>query len=136
MRNERPFLMKYPINDQYNSNFKTRLTQDFYLEEAVGWMENFYPYQYGFSHCRAGELIFPNGFTSWQETHYRIVSAMSVSIFMKGTLTCVRHEDEGDRGLYDLAREMTNEFERDHEGVQWLGDFHYSIEHFIQIKNL
>jgi hypothetical protein len=64
---------------------------------------------------------FPNGFSSWQETHFEIVQAITLEhIQDKRTgLVAYRHEAQGIGGLYELAEELTDEFEAIHEGETW-----------------
>lgn len=70
------------------------------------------------------EKNFPNGFTSWAETHYEVVQA----------ITLIAQQDEppgivgeiggarGHGGLYELAEDLTDEFEKEHEGHEWDGN--------------
>jgi hypothetical protein len=80
---------------------------------------------------------FPNGFSSWQETHFEIVQAITLEhIQDKRTgLVAYRHEAQGIGGLYELAEELTDEFEAIHEGETWedMGFFE-TLENFIDEK--
>jgi len=77
--------------------------------------------------------IFPNGFSSWQETHYEVVQAISEEYLKdepKGlVLEC--QEAKGHGGLYELAEELTDEFEKLHIGREWDGDFFEVISKFL-----
>ena len=83
------------------------------------------------------EKNFPNGFSSWQETHYEVVQAITLEhIQDKRTgLVAYRHEAQGIGGLYELAEELTDEFEAIHEGETWedMG-FLETLENFIDEK--
>lgn len=82
------------------------------------------------------EKQFPNGFASWQETHYEVVAAIlfddrhnpehsAVSVIM---------ERAGTGGLYELAEKLTDEFEKINEGKEWDGDFFDEIDAFMEEK--
>ena len=83
------------------------------------------------------EKNFPNGFSSWQETHFEIVQAITIEhIQDKRTgLVAYRHEAQGIGGLYELAEELTDEFESIHEGETWedIGCLE-TLENFINEK--
>lgn len=80
---------------------------------------------------------FPNGFESWHETHYEIVSIIerlrneydSISNVIKRV-----EETEGTGGFYELAESLTNEFESIHKETQWDGNFFNEIESFMEQK--
>jgi hypothetical protein len=78
---------------------------------------------------------FPNSFTSWQETHFEIVQAITLN-YTQGPSGVVRerHESQGHGGLYELAEELTDEFELKNEFRQWDGEFFDEIELFIKQK--
>jgi len=77
---------------------------------------------------------FPNGFTEWHETHYEIVQAMTIEWVKdkpKG-IVLETQESAGHGGLYDLAFELTNKFEKENVGKAWGIDEEYfdAIEKF------
>ena len=79
---------------------------------------------------------FPNGFASWQETHYEVVQAMTKE-WMKDQprgLVKERHDMQGHGGLYELAEELTDEFENLNKGREWHGEFFDEIEVFLDSK--
>jgi hypothetical protein len=81
--------------------------------------------------------VFVNGFISWQETHFEIVDFI-VGIRKADKLEGViakRQEEQGIGGLYELAEEWTEEFEKLNEGREWDGDFFDEIEEFCELKN-
>lgn len=70
---------------------------------------------------------FPNGFTSWHETHYEVVAVIQY-IFTSDNYNhpLVHYFDrEGTEGLYELARRLTDEFEKVFEDADWGGDLNY-----------
>lgn len=76
---------------------------------------------------------FKNGFTSWQETHFEIVQAITIE-WMKDSPSGKVYEAQmtgGHGALYELAEELTDKFESIHEGRDWDGDFFDVIEEFI-----
>lgn len=77
---------------------------------------------------------FPNGFTSWQETHYEMVQAITMEHIKDEPQGVVkeRHDAQGHGGLYELAEELTSKFERENEVVYWDGDFFEAIEQFVE----
>lgn len=80
---------------------------------------------------------FPNGFKSWQETHYEIVSAIDNEWRKENPQGVVleRQEAYGHGGLYLLAEELTDEFERKYDSEHWqFNDYFETIEKFIQEK--
>ncbi len=80
---------------------------------------------------------FPNGFESWQETHYEVVSEI-ISYDEHGDfhheLVRAVMEDKGRGGLYELANDLTDEFETLHQGREWDGEFFEEIENFLDEK--
>ena len=83
------------------------------------------------------EKNFPNGFSSWQETHFEIVQAITLEHTQdkRTGLVAYRHEAQGIGGLYELAEEMTDLFEAIHEGEEW-SEMGYleTLEAFIDEK--
>jgi hypothetical protein len=79
---------------------------------------------------------FPNGFTSWVETHHEIVSAVErmrdQDEMPEGILKI--QESRGTGGFYELCEDLTNEFEKLNEGREWDGEFFEEIEDFINLK--
>lgn len=76
---------------------------------------------------------FPNGFTSWMETHHEVVEFVTLNAD-EGELRRRRHL-QGTGGIYELAEEWTDEFEKLHEGRQWDGEFYDEIQKFLEGKN-
>jgi len=81
-------------------------------------------------------MEFVNGFESWHETHFEVVKAITLE-YMKDEpqgLVAERHGAQGYGGLYELAQELTNEFESLHDVCDWDGDFFDEIELFLNKK--
>ena len=79
---------------------------------------------------------FPNGFESWHETHYEVVAAITTELIndnLDNLISKTIHE-KGHGGLYELANDLTNEFESLYEGREWDGDFFETIENFLDEK--
>jgi hypothetical protein len=84
-----------------------------------------------------------DAFRGWAETHHEIVTIINyqidrdVNIF--GQMPRLLDEimsTEGTGGIYDLCFELTNEFEKTHEGRQWDGshDWFDAVIEFVQEK--
>jgi hypothetical protein len=83
---------------------------------------------------------FPNGFASWQETHYEVVAAITNEIaddLNSGFREDLVHKtlrENGHGGLYELAEELTDEFELLNKDREWDGEFFDEIERFLDEK--
>ena len=79
---------------------------------------------------------FPNGFKSWQETHFEVVSIISCIWRLDKPYGVVlqRHEEQGTGGLYELAEELTDKFETLNKDREWDGEFFEEIEEFLTKK--
>ena len=84
------------------------------------------------------EKPFPNGFDSWQETHYEVVAEITrIALADEGFgLVNETVTTQGTGGLYELAKELTFEFENLHAGRDWDGEFFEEIWDFLTTKNL
>jgi hypothetical protein len=88
------------------------------------------------------EKQFPNGFTSWQETHYEVVSFLTLALErehdlfynMLGELV----SNKGIGHLYELAEGLTDMFEGLNCGREWDGEFFEELESFMlqELKKL
>lgn len=80
---------------------------------------------------------FPNGFESWHETHYEIVVAITMELahdddrenLIKKTI-----REKGHGGLYELASDLTDEFETKNKNREWDGEFFEEMEAFLNEK--
>lgn len=82
------------------------------------------------------EKEFPNGFTSWTETHHEVVRAIALAD--NGCTSVVVSSVAGMKGtggLYELAEELTDKFEELHKDTEWDGEFFDVVEEFL-IKEL
>jgi len=80
---------------------------------------------------------FPNGFGSWQETHFEIVSEINLEL-IKDTPSGIigsTYESQGVGGMYELAEDWTDEFELLNEGRLWDGEFFDEIRQFVKDRN-
>jgi hypothetical protein len=81
---------------------------------------------------------FPNGFNSWQETHYEVVAAIQYVFTSDNYEHPVMrvHDLDGTVGLYNLAENITDEFEESFKGRDWGNDIDYydTIHKFIMTK--
>jgi hypothetical protein len=84
------------------------------------------------------EKQFPNGFSSWAETHHEIVSAITLAmedpISMPISLEEIQLE-QGTGGIWEFCIQLTDEFESLNRGREWDGEFFEELEEFIN-KNL
>lgn len=78
---------------------------------------------------------FPNGFESWQETHFEVVNYITLDYERNpnGYMAKV-YEEQGTGGAYELAKQLTDEFEKLYEGKEWDGEFFETIESFLMQK--
>lgn len=79
---------------------------------------------------------FVNGFTSWEETHFEVVSAISLQANKDKPCKVIADiiESQGTGGLYELAEELTDKFEKIHKDRQWDGEFFDAIEAFLDVE--
>ena len=77
---------------------------------------------------------FPNGFSCWQETHFEVVSYLVETSHHKGSLSNRERELNGLGGLYELAEELTDDFENLHKDRLWDGDFLDVMDTFLNSK--
>lgn len=83
---------------------------------------------------------FPNGFTSWYETFYEIVTEIAVYLdkwngHANDSRIVRALSEQGRGGQYELAKAWTDEFELINVGRQWDGEFYEEVEEFFKSKN-
>ncbi len=78
---------------------------------------------------------FPNGFDNWHETHYFICVHVDQTEELEGTIAYRRREQHGTGGLWELAEELTDEFEKLHEGRAWDGEWMDELEQWLLTKD-
>lgn len=81
---------------------------------------------------------FPNGFESWVETHYEVVAAITteLSYDCHDNLISKTIREKGHGGLYELASDLTDEFEIKNKDREWDGDFFVELETFLDERLL
>lgn len=77
---------------------------------------------------------FPNGFSDWHETHFEMVEHIVSSVHLSGSAANIKQAEQGHGGLYELAEDWTNEFEKKYQGQFWDGEYRDTIEAFIKEK--
>lgn len=80
---------------------------------------------------------FPNGFKSWQETHYEVAAFIDANSGHTGdNEICAMRVQLGTKALVDLAENWTDEFENKFKGTAWGAELEYydEIESFLDSK--
>lgn len=75
--------------------------------------------------------------SSWTETHHEIVKVIGIELNKDESNSKVindRYAEQGTGGMYELAEELTDEFEELHKDTVWDGEFFDTIDKFIQEK--
>ncbi|HHT9135838.1 MAG TPA: hypothetical protein ACFYEK_01195 [Candidatus Wunengus sp. YC60] len=75
---------------------------------------------------------FPNGFTSWTETHHEIVKAISINPDDAHNKVNDIHATRGTGGIYEFAEELTDKFEKKYKDKIWDGEYFDVIGEFIE----
>lgn len=76
-----------------------------------------------------------NGLTSWHETHFEIVSEIVLRLHKDdSTLLKYYNQHNGIGGMYELAEELTDKFEKKFEDFEWDGEFFDEIEKFCETE--
>lgn len=79
-------------------------------------------------------MNFVNGKESWVETHFEVVSVISYISRLDEPYGLVKErlEAQGTGGLYELAEEITDEFEKTYNGKKWDGEYFEEIWKFLE----
>lgn len=78
-----------------------------------------------------GNKVFPNGFQSWKETYFEVVSHIVEANNKGDNVVTDVAASQGTTGLYDLAEKTTDLFEEAHFGSTWdEKDFFEEVENF------
>jgi len=78
-----------------------------------------------------GNKVFPNGFQSWKETYFEVVSHIVEANNKGDNVVTDVAASQGTTGLYDLAENTTDLFEEAHLGSNWdEKDFFEEVENF------
>jgi hypothetical protein len=82
---------------------------------------------------------FPNGFDSWVETNFEVVDFIMTELnHSENTEHSRVHKVQsgyGRGGLYELAEEWTDAFERKNKDREWDGEFFDEIDEFLTVEN-
>lgn len=79
------------------------------------------------------EYMFPNGFEDWHETHYEVISFIEHSLSLEnGNKFCELDALYGRGELYNVAKNITNDFEKKNKGRNWDGEFYDEICDFCE----
>lgn len=75
-------------------------------------------------------------FQSWLETHFEVVKAITIEWMKDEPCALISHiqASSGRGGLYELAQELTDEFETLHADTLWDGEFFDTIDAFLTAK--
>lgn len=79
-------------------------------------------------------MEFVNGFDSWIETYNEISYFIRGLIEGENSKIIELYEKVGYGLIYELSKELTNEFELLYKDYQWDGDFYDSVEEFVYKK--
>lgn len=76
---------------------------------------------------------FPNGFTSWMETHHQVVEAITLNLSKERYEGEVkrRYDAQGRGGIWELAEELTDKFEKLTHDHEWNGEYFDELEEFL-----
>jgi hypothetical protein len=80
---------------------------------------------------------FPNGITSYLETYYEVVSELTqvrLTNFEESNIVNNTMRQQGTSGMYELAEELTDEFEKTNAGREWDGEFFDELADFFKSK--
>ena len=75
-------------------------------------------------------------FASFRETHFEVVSAITAENLKDKPCQLIseRTTNGGRMALWDLANELTKEFENKNKGRKWDGEFYDEIDAFVESK--
>lgn len=75
-------------------------------------------------------------FASWRETHFEVVNAIALENAKDKPCQLISELrlDGGRMALWDLANELTKEFENKNKGRKWDGEFYDEIDAFVESK--
>jgi hypothetical protein len=75
---------------------------------------------------------FPNGFETWMETFYEVTCYLHDTVSYSGTMANKTNESKGTGGLYELAEDLTDEFEKLYKDKEWNGEFLDTLNDFLR----
>jgi hypothetical protein len=70
------------------------------------------------------------------ETHFEVCARIGAELEydLFDTVVAKTYAEKGRGGLYELAKELTDEFQEKHKGRVWDGDFFDELEDFLEEK--
>ena len=77
---------------------------------------------------------FPNGIHSYLETFYEAAAYLTHTADEPGSMSNDMSESNGTTGLYTLAEQLADEFEKKNKNRLWDGEFFDEIEKFLNEK--
>lgn len=107
------------------------LKRDVSIEEAKDFAND----QFGVlsTYLKQGTKDFPNGFTSWIETYFEFVNLINLNSESKFVNS--RRQTQGIGGIYELAEELTDEYEKFFEDEDYAEiDFFDTITKYFETK--
>lgn len=116
------------LNDPKLNHLMMRLAL---FEQGDPYSKGYDPDFYDASEQAAQDYVepFPNGFTSWQETHYEVCSHVGYK-----TVEYRQMFDNNSADLRDACKEWTDEFELLHQGREWDGEWMDEVSDFVESK--
>lgn len=83
------------------------------------------------------EKHYPAGKTSYLETHCLICMAIAELIDNEHSIVNKRYLTQGIGGIFELAEELTDEFEKLHSEEEWIEkDYFEEIDSFLHSKGV
>lgn len=74
---------------------------------------------------------FPNGFTSWYETHHEVVTWFTLQCNNTGSIPEQIMANAGTGCAYEFCEWVTDEFEKLNKDREWDGEFFDEIEDYL-----
>ena len=75
--------------------------------------------------------------TDWIETYFEVVTWINEQLEHEDSLPYLHEHHKGRGGLYELAEDLTDEFQKEYEDVAWGEELEYYdvLEMFLNNKN-
>ena len=75
--------------------------------------------------------------TDWIETYFEVVTWINDQLNKEGSLPHRQECHKGRGGLYELAEELTDEFQKDYGEIKWseVVEYYDALEIFLNDKN-
>ena len=75
------------------------------------------------------------GFAQWIETYFEAVAFLTSTLDDEHSMAYQRYLEQGRGGLYELAEELTDKFQKVYEKKEWDGEFDEFIDDFMEQEN-